>query len=33
MRIENNYTTTNFGSAYLDMRSLNRYGYGKKNNY
>ena len=30
MRIENNYTTTNFGSAYLDMRSLNRYGYGKK---
>lgn len=40
MRIENNYTTLNasnnqrhlppFGRAYLDMQSLNRYGYGKK---
>ena len=40
MRIENNYTTLNagnnpkylppFGRAYFDMRSLNRYGYGKK---
>ena len=29
MRIENNYQQQTFGRAYLDMRSLNRYGYGK----
>lgn len=30
MRIENNYQQQTFGRAYLDMQSLNRYGYGKK---
>lgn len=30
MRIENNYQQQTFSRAYLDMQSLNRYGYGKK---
>lgn len=30
MRIENNYQQQTFGHVYINMQSLNRYGYGKK---